>query len=135
MTKKDLNESEYMHILLYLNNHKNAIIIPVNDKNDYIIWVRFKDPGYYYDECTYPHEFVRISLRDPKYIRPIDDDNGTILTKDELEIFITFMKQKYVYGKWIAESGWNFLLEYIENETYIKPDYSKLPDYTKLKTI
>ena len=133
MIKKDLGEADSMHHLIYLNDNKNAIIFPVNDKNDYIIWSRFKNAGYYYDKNTYPHKFVRISLRNPEYIRPIDDDSGMMLTRNELNMFINFLNSEYEYINWKSKSGWNFILDYIKEETYNKLDIEQ-PDYNKLET-
>ena len=132
MVKKDLGEGNCMHTILYFNNNKNAIIIPVNDKNDYIIWSRFKNPGYYYDECTYPHDFVRISLIKPEYIRPIDDDLGIYLTSTEMDCFINFLKSpvKYLYKS--NKSVYDFILEYINGETNINLVENSIPNYYNL---
>ena len=133
MIKNDLGESNCMHTILYFNDHKNAIIFPVNDKNDYIIWSRFNNSGYYYDENTYPHKFVRISLSEAAYIRPTDDDCGMMLTKNELNIFMNFLKSEYKYADWESKSGWDFILDYIEEEAYAKLNLQQ-PDYSKLET-
>lgn len=132
MVKKDLGEANCMHTILYFNNNKNAIIIPVNNKNNYIIWLRFKSPGYYYDECTYPHDFVRVSLIKPEYIRPIDDDSEIYLTFDEINCFIDFLKSpvKYLYES--NKSVYDFILEYIKEETNTNLIGNCIPDYYNL---
>lgn len=145
MTREDLGESTCMHTLIYFNNNKNAIIFPVASNNRYIIISRFKNPGYYFDEQTYPHSFCRISLERPEYIRLTEDECNMKLSSEELNSFLTMLNNSYTghifidtensyYSDKDFQSGWDYILNYLSEETYDKDILNlKIPNYETLE--
>lgn len=134
-----------MHTLIYFNDSKNAIIFPVASNNRYIIISRFKNPGYYFEEQTYPHVFCRISLECPEYIRLTEDECNMKLSSEELNSFLTLLNNNYngyifineessYYPNKDFQSGWDYILNYLAEETYDKNILNlKKPNYEILE--
>lgn len=141
ISRNTLGETNGISHIIYLENNKYAIIIPENNQNNYIVFSKFNNPGYYYNDQTYPHKYVRISLLSSKYIRPVDDDCNYYLLDDEKKMLMKNLQSPYsgyifiddkFHDKKDYESLWKYILDYIYGDTDTDIRNLKIPNYNML---